>query len=124
MKKYLILVLSVLASSVYAECITRSSAITTGDSVSSARHIEVCRDEGMPSLEEKTKIGDTVFEDDLEKATDEKGQTIKPEYFTYKFSKCRLFRERYTQNGKFRLVHGTICQINKRDTLWTVVDRW
>lgn len=117
--KNIILVFALISSSAFAECITRSSAITDGGTVTSARHIEVCRDQGMPDLSEKTKIGDTVFEDDLEKVPE-----VKPAYFIYKKTKCRLYRERYYLNGKLRLVHGTICQVNPRDTLWTVVDRW
>ena len=62
------------------------------------------------------KIGEVVMENELGRV--DKG----PEYFKYKHSKCRLFRERYIQKGSLRVTHGVICQSDNED--WIVVDKW
>lgn len=62
------------------------------------------------------KIGEVIMENELGRV--DKG----PEYFKYKHSKCRLFRERYIQKGSLRVTHGVICQSDNED--WVVVDKW
>ena len=117
--KYLILALVLVSSNVYAGCKTRTSAVVDGDEVTSSRNVTVCEDGATPDIIQKVKIGDAVFENEMDTVPE-----IKPTYFKYKYSKCRLFRERYMWNGKLRLNHGTICQIQPNDALWTVVDKW
>jgi len=62
------------------------------------------------------KIGEVVMENELGRV--DKGA----EYFKYKHSKCRLFRERYIQKGLLRVTHGVICQSDSED--WVVIDKW
>ena len=65
----------------------------------------------------KLKIGDKILES-------EAGKSKIENYFTYNNQTCRMFTERYTFKGNAEIYNGVICQNNRIDTNWTVVDRW
>lgn len=86
--------------------------------------ITVCR-EGNANTERlskgfepvKLRIGDKILESEVGKSKIEN-------YFTYKNQTCRMFTERYTFKGNQEIYNGVICQNDRIDTNWTVVDRW
>ena len=65
----------------------------------------------------KLKIGDKILES-------EAGKSKIENYFTHKNQTCRMFTERYTFKGNQEIYNGVICQNDRIDTNWTVVDRW
>lgn len=86
--------------------------------------ITVCR-EGDANVERlskgfepvKLKIGDRILESEVGKSKIEN-------YFTYNNRTCRMFTERYTFKGNAEIYNGVICQNDRIDNNWTVVDRW
>jgi hypothetical protein len=86
--------------------------------------ITVCR-EGDANTERlskgfepvKLRIGDKILES-------EAGKSKIENYFTHKNQTCRMFTERYTFKGNAEIYNGVICQNDRIDTNWTVVDRW
>ncbi|CAB4126032.1 hypothetical protein UFOVP181_206 [uncultured Caudovirales phage] len=76
--------------------------------------VTVCK-EGANLKFRPLKIGDEILEGEAPVIQG------KP-YFKYRNTQCRLFRERYNQNGNLRVNHGVICQTD--NSLWTVVDKW
>ena len=76
--------------------------------------ITVCKEGGNLKFR-PLKIGDEILES-------EAPQIQGKPYFKYRNTQCRLFRERYNQNGTLRVNHGVICQTD--NSLWTVVDKW
>jgi len=85
----------------------------TGESVT------VCGDQETPTLKinyRPVKIGDLVLENELPRVPDY------PNVFEWNKTQCRLFRERYTLRGKFRVTQGAICKTDQQE--WTVVDKW
>lgn len=77
--------------------------------------ITTCKEGGTVDLK-PVKIGEVVLETELgvvERASN---------YFRHNNSKCRLFRERYGKDGKLRVAHGVICQMDNQG--WIVVDKW
>lgn len=77
--------------------------------------VTVCK-EGN-ELPSKVKIGDTILESEVGKSKINK-------YFTHNNTRCRMFTERMSVNRELRVYHGVICQIDKSDTNWLVVDKW
>jgi len=117
-----ILLLSLLFASqiAWAGCTSRMSTATEGDTVVSTNTVVVCSDgQAEIPIKKSVHIGDQVFENELEKVTD-----VKPAYFTYKYSKCRLFRERVMIRNRLEVLHGVICKIDKDSEFWQVVDKW
>ena len=76
--------------------------------------VTVCK-EGVELKLRPLKIGDEILENEAPVIQG------KP-YFKYRNTQCRLFRERYNQNGNLRVNHGVICQAD--NNLWTVMDKW
>jgi hypothetical protein len=77
--------------------------------------ITVCREDRTATVT-PAKIGKVVMENELGRVDNT------PDYFKYKNSKCRLFRERYVHKNSLRVTHGVICQVDNED--WIVVDKW
>jgi len=81
--------------------------------------ITVCGDAEVPTLKmnyRPVKIGDLVLENELPRVPEY------PNMFIWNKSQCRLFRERYTMAGKFRVTQGTMCKTDQQQ--WAVVDKW
>lgn len=77
--------------------------------------VTVCK-EGTATLQ-KIKKGDHILENEV-------GRSKMDKYFTYQNTRCRMFTERTSDKGELRVYHGVICQIDKGDTNWLVVDKW
>jgi hypothetical protein len=101
------------------DCQSRMSVALAKDEVVSSNALTVCGRGVNLELEPKVKIGETVFEDDLQTVPE-----IKPTYFKHRNSKCRLFRERYMYQNVLQVNHGVICQIDADMDTWQVVDKW
>ena len=81
----------------------------------STESVTVCQ-EGKATLQ-KIKKGDHILENEV-------GRSKVSKYFEYQNTRCRMFTERTSDNGQLRVYHGVICQIDKSDTNWLVVDKW
>jgi hypothetical protein len=101
------------------DCQSRMSVSLAKDEVVSSNALTVCGRSADLELEPKVKIGETVFEDDLQIVSE-----IKPTYFKHRHSKCRLFRERYMYQNVLQVNHGVVCQIDPDMDTWQVVDKW
>jgi hypothetical protein len=114
--KYLIVILALMSSSVWAsECRVTSATAQIGGELKTET-ITVCKEGELVSP--RIKIGDTVLETEV-------GQSnVKVGYFKYQNSTCKLFSERLNEKGKLRVNHGVICQIDNSPTNWLVVDKW
>jgi hypothetical protein len=77
--------------------------------------ITVCR-EGR-AIPPTVKVGDQILESEVSKSKMDR-------YFTFRNSRCRMFTERAVKNQDLIVYHGVICQIDKSDTNWLVVDKW
>ena len=77
--------------------------------------VTICK-EGTATLQ-KIKKGDHILENEV-------GRSKMDKYFTYQNTRCRMFTERTSDKGELRVYHGVICQIDKGDTNWLVVDKW
>jgi len=74
-----------------------------------------CSDGDKPEIK-PLKIGAHIMEAEAPTVPNGDG------YFEHNHARCRLFREHYDQNGKFRTAHGVICELDNND--WLVVDKW
>jgi hypothetical protein len=101
------------------DCQSRQSIALAKDEVVSSNTLTVCGRKADMELEPKVKIGETVFEDDLQTVPE-----IKPIYFKHRHSKCRLFRERYMFQNVLQVNHGVVCQIDPDMDTWQVIDKW
>lgn len=113
--KYLICILTFFCSSAFAECKLTSASIER-EGIVANETLTVCK-EGAVNFP-KIKKGDVILETEVNKSR------VSVDYFTYQNSRCRLFMENQTHNGKLRVYHGVICQIDNSDTNWLVVDKW
>lgn len=77
--------------------------------------VTVCRENG--EINHKISIGDTILESEVGKSKINK-------YFEYRGNKCRMFVDHNVVKSGLREYHGVICQIEKSDTNWVVVDKW
>lgn len=101
------------------ECQSRVSVTVEGESEVSANTLTVCGQRSLLEEQPKLKIGENVFETDVQQVPE-----IKPTYFKHRHSKCRLFRERYMLNNVLQVNHGVICQTDPNMDTWSVVDKW
>lgn len=115
MIKYLSILLLLASSSVFANC-KQTSASIEREGIVANETLTVCK-EGAVNFP-KIKKGDVILETEVNKSR------VAVDYFTYQNSRCRLFMENQTYNGKLRVYHGVICQIDNSDTNWLVVDKW
>ena len=114
MIKYLSILLLV-STSAFADC-RQTSASIEREGIVANETITVCK-EGAVAFP-KIKKGDVILETEVNKSRVDVG------YFTHRNSRCRLFMENQTFNGKLRVYNGVICQIDNSDTNWLVVDKW
>ncbi len=113
--KWLPLILVLASSSVWADCKVKSASYQR-DGVMSKESVTVCQNGQIPNT--KIKIGDTILETEV-------GPTdVKVGYFKYNNAQCRLFTDRESKNGKLRVYHGVICQVDNSSNNWIVVDKW
>jgi len=118
--KYLLLIGLLISNVAAAECVSKMATTTQNDEVISTSTVVVCADGKVPpKIEKRIQIGDTVLEEELPKVPE-----IKPAYFQYNHSKCRLFREKYVYQNKLRVNHGVVCQTDEKENVWQVVDKW
>ena len=96
-------------------CRVTSATLESGGSVK-VETVTVCKEGEL--VQKHIKIGDTILE------TEVGNSNVKVGYFKHNNAKCRLFSERLTENGKLRVNHGVICQIDNSPTNWLVVDKW
>jgi hypothetical protein len=75
----------------------------------------VCKEGATPDT--KLKIGDVVLESEM-------GRAQVTNYFTYHRQRCRMFEEQAIFQKKIRDYYGVICQIEKDNSNWIVVDKW
>lgn len=102
------------------ECQSRMSVTLDKDEEQvSANTLTVCGQRNPLEEQPKVRIGETVFETDLETVPE-----IKPIYFKHRHSKCRLFRERYMMYNVLQVNHGVTCQTDPTLDSWSVVDKW
>ena len=101
------------------ECQSRISVTVDGENEVSSNTLTVCGQRNPLEEQPKVKIGETVFETDLETVPE-----IKPTYFKHRHSKCRLFRERYMLYNVLQVNHGVTCQTDPNLDSWSVVDKW
>ena len=80
-----------------------------------AEAVTICK-EGTTTIQ-KIKKGDHILETEV-------GKSKITKYFTYNNARCRMFTEREDFKGNLAVYHGVICQIDKSDTNWLVVDKW
>ena len=113
--KNFILTLLVFPILAYADCRVTSAAFES-DGQFKTETVTVCK-EGEP-VAKKIKKGDTILETEVGKSNS------RVESFKYQNTTCKLFTERLTQEGKLRVYHGVICQIDNSPTNWLVVDKW
>jgi hypothetical protein len=115
MKKF-IPILFLLAFNVWAnDCVIKSASIERDGDISTET-ITVCANGVIPLS--KVKVGDTILENEVGQSNTKVG------YFRWKNSKCRLFTERLTENGKLRVNHGVMCQVDNSHDNWLIVDKW
>lgn len=76
--------------------------------------ITVCN-EGKSVTFRPVKIGDLVLDNEM-------GRLDRGQNFKYRNSNCRLFREKYEKDRKFRVNHGVMCQTDHQE--WIIVDKW
>lgn len=76
--------------------------------------ITVCN-EGKSVQFRPVKIGDLVLDNEM-------GRLDRGQNFKYRNSNCRLFREKYEKDRKFRVNHGVMCQTDHQE--WIIVDKW
>ena len=76
--------------------------------------ITVCN-EGKSVQFRPVKVGDLVMDNEL-------GRLDRGQNFKYHNSNCRLFREKYEKDKKFRVTHGVMCQTDHQE--WIIVDKW
>ena len=118
MKQYLCILILLTWSSAFANC-RQTSASIEREGIVANETLTVCK-EGAVDFP-KIKKGDVILETEVNKSR----VKVEPDgYFTYQNSRCRLFMENQTFNGKLRVYNGVICQIDNSDTNWLVVDKW
>lgn len=101
------------------ECQSRVSVTVEGEAQVSSNTLTVCGQRSLLEEQPKLKIGENVFETDVQKVPE-----INLTYFKHRHSKCRLFRERYMLNNVLQVNHGVICQTDPNMDTWSVVDKW
>ena len=101
------------------DCQSRMSITLEGEETVSSNALTVCGKANPLEEEPKVKIGEIVFETDLQQVSE-----IQPIYFKHRHSKCRLFRERYMLNNVLEVNHGVVCQTDPNMDTWSVVDKW
>ena len=124
--RYLVAYLFVLISTyAHAECASRVSTVTEGDTVVSTHSVVICQDGHSIKLNPRYKVGDSVLENELPKIPQEELDRQKaPAYFKHQGSKCRLFRERYMLQAKVTSSYGVLCQLDPNSDFWQIVDKW
>lgn len=101
------------------DCQSRVSVTVDGDAEVSANTLTVCGQRSLLEEQPKVKIGETIFETDLQPVSE-----IQPKYFKHRHSTCRLFRERYMLNNVLEVNHGVVCQTDPNMDTWQVLDKW
>jgi hypothetical protein len=114
MIKYLPILLLV-STSAFANC-KQTSASIEREGIVANETLTVCK-EGVGEFP-KIKKGDVILESEVNKSRVDVG------YFMHRNTRCRLFMENQTFNGKLRVYNGVICQVDNSDTNWLVVDKW
>lgn len=117
MIKYLSILLLV-STSAFADC-RQTSASIEREGIVANETLTVCK-EGIGEFP-KIKKGDVILENEVNKSRVKVGSDG---YFMHRNSRCRLFMENQTFNGKLRVYNGVICQVDNSDTNWLVVDKW
>ena len=115
MKQYLSILVLLACSSAFANC-RQTSASIEREGIVANETLTVCK-EGAVEFP-KIKKGDVILETEVNKSRVDVG------YFMHRNTRCRLFMENQTHNGKLRVYNGVICQIDNSDTNWMVVDKW
>lgn len=102
------------------DCQSRMSITLDKDEETvSSNALTVCGRANPLEEQPKVRIGESVFETDLQPVTE-----IQPVYFKHRHSTCRLFRERYMLNNVLEVNHGVICQTDPNMDNWQVLDKW
>lgn len=114
MIKYLPILL-LISTSALADC-RQTSASIEREGIVANETLTVCK-EGVGEFP-KIKKGDVILESEVNKSRVDVG------YFMHRNTRCRLFMENQTFNGKLRVYNGVICQVDNSDTNWLVVDKW
>jgi hypothetical protein len=78
--------------------------------------VTVCK-EGQGEIVDKVKKGDVILENEV-------GDSPIKKYFSHNGAKCRMFQEHGVVNGKMRTYNGVICQIDKSETNWLVIEKF
>jgi hypothetical protein len=114
--RILLAILILASGNVLADnCRVTTATLESGNSVK-VESITVCKDGEL--VPQRIKVGDAILETEVGMSNVAVG------YFKHNNARCRLFSERLTENGKLRVNHGVICQIDNSPANWLVVDKW
>jgi hypothetical protein len=113
--KTLIMLLALTNTALADNCRVTTATLESGNHIK-VESITVCKEGEI--VAPRIRVGDTILETEVGKSNVTVG------YFKYNNAQCRLFSERLTENGKLRVNHGIICQIDNSPTNWLVVDKW